>query len=88
MVYQLLYFVERPRRGLRDALAMRGRVLGLRRFLARARRKQDHRHHTDADERANLLAQVHIITILSSLSFCLRALVDGPQTQHKELVSS
>ena len=55
---------------------------------ARARRKQDHRHHTDADERANLLAQVHIITILSSLSFCLRSLVDDTQTQHKELVSS
>ena len=71
-----------------DALAMRGRVLGLRRFPARARRKQDHRHHTDADERANLLAQVHIITILSSLSFCLRSLVDDTQTQHKELVSS
>ena len=34
-----------------DALAMRGRLLGLRRFPARARRKQDHRHHTDADER-------------------------------------
>ena len=71
-----------------DALAMRGRVHGLRRFWLTRGENKDHRHHTDADERANLLAQVHIITILSSLSFSLRSLVDDTQTQHKELVSS
>ena len=45
---------------------------------ARARRKQDHRHHTDADERANLLAQVQIITILSESKFACLILVLHP----------
>ena len=68
-----------------DALAMRGRVVGLRRLWLRRGQKKDHRHHrklpTNADGRANPLEQVHIIKILSSLSFSLRSLVDNTQTQ-------
>ena len=62
---------------------MQGRVLGLRRFRLKRGEKKDRRHHTDADQRANLLfKEVHYITILSSLSFSLRSLVDGTQRQH------
>ena len=60
----------------------RRRDLGLRRFWLTRGENQDHRHHTDADGRANLLAQVHIITILSSLSSSLRSLVDDTQHTH------
>ena len=89
MVYRLSYFVElRLAASLACASLSRRRVLGLRRFPARARRKQDHRHHTDADERANLLAQVHIITILSTLSSSLRSFVDDTHTTHKSLLFS
>ena len=75
--------------GSMDALAMRGRVHGLRRFWLTRGENKDHRHHTDADERANLLTQVHIITILSSLSSSLRSFVDDTQhTTHKSLLFS
>ena len=87
MVYRLSYFVElRLAASLACASLSRRRVLGLRRFPARARRKQDHRHHTDADERANLLAQVHIITILSSLPSSLRSFVDDTLTHNTQIL--
>ena len=43
------------RAALLDAVAMRRRVLGLRRFRLKPGEKKDRRHHTDADQRANLL---------------------------------
>ena len=89
MVYQLLYFVERPlARSCDDAVAIATAFLGLRRFeLTRVENKITGTILTLMNVPI-CLKEVHIITILSSLSFSLRSPVDDTQTQHKELVSS
>ena len=85
--YQLLYFVERPlARSCMTPSLWRRRDLGLRRFWLTRGENKDHRHHTDADERANLLAQVHIITILSSLPSSLRSFVDDTLTHNTQIL--
>ena len=73
-------------RGAMTPSLSRRRDLGLRRFWLTRGENKDHRHHTDADERANLLAQVHIITILSSLPSSLRSFVDDTLTHNTQIL--